>query len=127
VASDTKYRNAGKTRAMRHAIASPEFVPPMRATLVDKLPEGPDWQYEVKWDGYRALAAKHGDSIRLLSLKNNNLADSFSKVVEAVKPSGRIQHCLMERSSLWMREVGPRFKHCKTGRRSVATGTSSTT
>jgi ATP-dependent DNA ligase len=29
----------------------------MRATLVDKLPVGPEWFYEVKWDGYRALAA----------------------------------------------------------------------
>jgi bifunctional non-homologous end joining protein LigD len=69
----------------RRAIAAPEFVPPMRATLVDKLPEGPEWMYEVKWDGYRALAAKHGDSIRLLSLKNKDLADSFPKVIDALK------------------------------------------
>jgi bifunctional non-homologous end joining protein LigD len=40
--------------------------------------------YEVKWDGYRALAAKHGDSVRLLSLKNKNLTTDFPAVVEAV-------------------------------------------
>jgi bifunctional non-homologous end joining protein LigD len=85
VASHPKHRNASKVRPTRRAAAAPEFVPPMRATLVDKLPVGPEWFYEVKWDGYRALAAKHGDSVRLLSLKNNNLADSFPKVVETVK------------------------------------------
>jgi hypothetical protein len=35
----------------------------MRATLVDELPEGPEWLYQVKWDGYRALAAKHSEDV----------------------------------------------------------------
>jgi bifunctional non-homologous end joining protein LigD len=55
------------------------------ATLVDQLPTGDEWLYEVKWDGYRALAAKHGDSVRLLSLKNKNLTTDFPAVVEAVR------------------------------------------
>ena len=53
--------------------------------MVDQLPSGDEWLYEVKWDGYRALAAKHGDSIRLLSLKNKNLTTDFPAVVEAVR------------------------------------------
>jgi len=28
---------------------------PMAARVVDKLPEGDEWSYEVKFDGYRAL------------------------------------------------------------------------
>ena len=64
---------------------APEFVSPMKATLVDQLPSGDEWLYEVKWDGYRALAAKHGDSVRLLSLKNKNLSSDFPTVVEAVR------------------------------------------
>ena len=31
----------------------PARVDPCLATLVDKLPQGPDWTYEVKWKGYR--------------------------------------------------------------------------
>jgi bifunctional non-homologous end joining protein LigD len=57
----------------------------MKATLVDQLPSGDEWLYEVKWDGYRALAAKHGDSVRLLSLKNKNLSSDFPTVVDAVR------------------------------------------
>src|SRR5438445_13560861 len=38
-----------------HHIPSPEFVPPIRATSIEQLPEGPEWIYEAKWDGYRPL------------------------------------------------------------------------
>jgi ATP-dependent DNA ligase len=31
------------------------FVEPMQCLAVAKLPEGPDWEYEIKFDGYRAL------------------------------------------------------------------------
>ena len=33
-----------------------KFIEPMYARLVDKLPEGDEWLYEVKFDGYRCLA-----------------------------------------------------------------------
>ena len=56
----------------------------MKATVVEALPDGDDWIYEVKWDGYRALAIKHGDSVRLLSLKNRSLSADFPDVVRAV-------------------------------------------
>jgi bifunctional non-homologous end joining protein LigD len=36
---------------------------------VEKLPEG-DWLYEVKLDGYRALAFKEGKAVRLISRNN---------------------------------------------------------
>jgi len=32
---------------------SPAFVTPMAAQVVKKLPEGDDWMYELKFDGYR--------------------------------------------------------------------------
>jgi bifunctional non-homologous end joining protein LigD len=63
---------------------APEFIPPMKATAVETLPGGDGWIYEVKWDGYRALAIKHGDSVRLLSLKNRSLSADFPDVVKAV-------------------------------------------
>ena len=41
--------------------ASPSFVSPMLATRVQKLPTGPGWEYEVKWDGYRIVAVKSSE------------------------------------------------------------------
>jgi bifunctional non-homologous end joining protein LigD len=72
-------------KSRKQRVRAPEFVAPMKAALVDRLPTGAEWLYEVKWDGYRALAAKHGDSVRLLSLKNKNLTTDFPAVVEAVR------------------------------------------
>ena len=48
---------------------SPAFIEPMQALSVAKLPEG-DWLYEVKFDGYRALAFKDGKNVRLISRNN---------------------------------------------------------
>src|ERR1051325_11273664 len=63
----------------------PKFISPMKATLSEQIPEGAQWIYEIKWDGYRALALKHGATIRLLSLKNKPLNTDFPSVVEAVR------------------------------------------
>jgi bifunctional non-homologous end joining protein LigD len=64
---------------------TPQFVQPMKATAVTKLPEGDEWIYEVKWDGYRALVLKQGENVRLLSLKEKNLTSDFPMVAESVR------------------------------------------
>lgn len=60
------------------------FVEPMHAKLVDRLPDGDEWLYEVKLDGYRAQAVKDGDSVRLLSRRNNDLTAGYPAVRSAV-------------------------------------------
>jgi bifunctional non-homologous end joining protein LigD len=56
----------------------------MAATLVDVLPAGPDWLYEAKFDGYRALALKDGTKVRILSRRGNDLTSDYPAVVAAV-------------------------------------------
>ena len=53
----------------------------MLATAADVLPVGRDWTYEIKWDGYRALAEKQGDSVRLISRNQKNLTHDYPTVV----------------------------------------------
>ena len=43
------------------SVSAPNFLEPMKATLVASMPAG-DWIYEVKFDGYRALALRSTDS-----------------------------------------------------------------
>lgn len=59
------------------------FVPPMAAELVDRLPEGEDWFYELKLDGYRALVIKNGDEIRLRSRNDKDLSRAYPEIVSA--------------------------------------------
>ena len=66
----------------------PRFVRPMKATAVTQLPEDDGWIYEIKWDGYRVVAAKAGEEVRLLSLKEKNLTADFPAVADAVRGLG---------------------------------------
>ena len=50
----------------------------------EKLPEGPDWQYEVKFDGYRALAIKSGGTVQLRSRNDNDFSVRYSGIARAL-------------------------------------------
>jgi len=66
---------------------APEFVEPMMAKVVDQPPRGSEWIYELKFDGFRALALKDGRSVDVLSRNNKDLGRKFPEVADAV---GRI-------------------------------------
>jgi bifunctional non-homologous end joining protein LigD len=51
---------------------------------VAKLPEGPDWEYEIKFDGYRALGIKGTGHARLMSRNGNDFSARFPKVARAL-------------------------------------------
>jgi len=57
----------------------------MEALLVPEIPEGPQWQYEPKWDGFRCLAFRDGESVALQSKSGQPLARYFPEVVAAVR------------------------------------------
>jgi bifunctional non-homologous end joining protein LigD len=80
-----KKKAATKRAVPARDIPEPAFVEPMLAKIADEVPEGDDWTYEIKWDGYRALAIKHGETVRLLSRKGNNMNRDFPDVVEAIR------------------------------------------
>src|SRR5689334_13697892 len=58
--------------------------PPMEALSVDTIPEGKNWQYEPKWDGFRCLAFRDGGKIELRSKSGQPLARYFPEVVSAL-------------------------------------------
>jgi bifunctional non-homologous end joining protein LigD len=60
--------------------AIPAGITPMLATLVDKPFEDPDWLFEVKWDGYRALGFINKGSVELLSRNNKSFNEKFYPV-----------------------------------------------
>ena len=57
---------------------------PMLATLDGSVPEGDNWLFEVKWDGYRAIAYVRGGDVTLLSRKDNDLTQRFESVAKEI-------------------------------------------
>lgn len=56
----------------------------MQARSTAALPHGPEWRYEVKWDGWRVLALKDGDRVRLLTRNDNDITSQFFNVASAI-------------------------------------------
>jgi bifunctional non-homologous end joining protein LigD len=55
----------------------------MKATLVDSLPTG-NWIYEIKFDGYRALALRGGNQTRILSRSQKDLGKKFQIITDSI-------------------------------------------
>jgi ATP-dependent DNA ligase len=60
------------------------FIEPMLLLRSESLPEGPNWQIELKLDGYRALAIKTGGKVQLRSRNNNDFNSRYPSVVRAL-------------------------------------------
>jgi bifunctional non-homologous end joining protein LigD len=61
----------------------PSFVEPMKAKLVDSMPAG-EWIYEIKFDGFRALALRGSSEARLLSRNEKDLGGKFPEVMDSI-------------------------------------------
>ncbi|HWI86730.1 MAG TPA: ATP-dependent DNA ligase [Sphingomonas sp.] len=58
----------------------PAAIAPMEARLVDALPQGPEWAYEPKWDGFRCIAYRDGGEMVLISKSGKPLGRYFPEV-----------------------------------------------
>ena len=65
------------------ACVAPTFVERMTAKVVQALPEGEEWSYEVKFDGYRALLITDRDRVQIRSRKDNDLTRTYPTVATA--------------------------------------------
>jgi len=63
----------------------PKNLKPMLATLVDEPFDDPDWLYEVKWDGYRALAFINKGEVELLSRNSKTFHEKFYPIYDLLK------------------------------------------
>ena len=56
----------------------------MEALLAAELPEGAGWQYEPKWDGFRCIARRDGDTIEMISRSGKPLGRYFPEVLKVL-------------------------------------------
>ena len=54
------------------------------AKLVNAIPDGEEWLYELKYDGYRIMAFVEGSSVQLMSRNRNDYSDRFYEIVSSI-------------------------------------------
>ena len=74
----------------------PAKIEPMLAVLGDRLPQGSDWLYEVKWDGYRALCFIQDGKVRMLSRRGNVMDAQFPEIAQALSRAVKAQSAIID-------------------------------
>jgi bifunctional non-homologous end joining protein LigD len=74
----------------------PAVYRPMLATLAEEVPRGAGWEFEVKWDGYRAIATVSGGETVLTSRKGNDLTARFDHVAKEIAKAVKTPDCVLD-------------------------------
>jgi bifunctional non-homologous end joining protein LigD len=85
-----------KKREESDAAASGQRYAPMMATLERNVPQGDGWVFEVKWDGYRALAYVRGSEAHLVSRNGNDLTARFAHVAKEIAKAVKTPHAVID-------------------------------
>jgi ATP-dependent DNA ligase len=77
---------------MTALLAKARFIDPMLLLRTDKLPEGGNLQYEIKLDGYRAIAFNSGGRVHLRSRNDKDFSSRYPAIVKALSamPDGTV-------------------------------------
>jgi bifunctional non-homologous end joining protein LigD len=81
--------------AARSSTRLPPFEPPQLATLTDHVPTGNDWMHEIKFDGYRALAAVAGEKVRIYTRTGQDWTEKFLPLSQSLAALG-LPACLID-------------------------------
>ncbi len=71
--------------SLRKKRAIPKNLKPMLATLVDKPFDEEGWLYEIKWDGYRAIAYLNKGEVEIQSRNNKSFNEKFYPVYNTLQ------------------------------------------
>jgi len=69
---------------------------PMLATLAKDVPSGSGWEFEVKWDGYRAIVDVKTGEATLSSRRGNDLTARFGSVAKAIERAIKTPDCVLD-------------------------------
>ena len=81
---------------MLQAYLAGRVIAPCLPTKTDKLPSGSQWLHEIKHDGFRIIARKDGERVRLHSRPGNDSARRFPLIVGTLAARLRSRSCIID-------------------------------
>jgi bifunctional non-homologous end joining protein LigD len=63
----------------------PSRIEPCLALLSNSVPTGPEWQYEIKWDGYRLAIHVELNGVRIITRGGHSWTDRFAGIAAAAR------------------------------------------
>ncbi|PRY09963.1 ATP-dependent DNA ligase LigD phosphoesterase module /ATP-dependent DNA ligase LigD polymerase module [Pontibacter ummariensis] len=79
----------GKRKATGKAAEMPHHITPMMAKLTDGPFDSEDWVFEIKWDGYRAVAEVKDGQVELYSRSGKSFNEKYPPIVESLRQLGQ--------------------------------------
>lgn len=74
-----------KKKVKKSSDPLPQEIKPMLTTLVDEPFDGVEWLFEIKWDGFRAIAEVNNQEVKLYSRNLLSFNEKFKSIVQALK------------------------------------------
>src|SRR4051812_26512301 len=72
------------SRPLRSRSKPAGFILPCQPALAERPPAGPGWLHEIKFDGYRVIARKDGEQVRLCARTTSDYSNAFIRIRGAV-------------------------------------------
>jgi len=83
----------------------PDFVEPCLPSQVERPPAGPDWLHEIKHDGFRLLARRGAERVRLFTRNGHDWTERFPLIAEALNAL-KATTCLIDGEAVTCDETG---------------------
>jgi bifunctional non-homologous end joining protein LigD len=72
------------SRPVRSRSKPPGFILPCQPALSERPPTGPGWLHEIKFEGYRVIARRDGEQVRLWARTTSDYSKAFTRIRDAV-------------------------------------------
>src|SRR3954452_13171923 len=69
---------------LRRKGGKPGFIQPCQPALADRPPSRPGWLHEIKFDGYRIIARKDGEKVRIWARTTSDYSKAFTRMRDAI-------------------------------------------
>ena len=98
------------SRPLRSRSKPEGFILSCQPALADRPPSGPGWLHEIKFDGYRVIARKDGDRVRLWARTTSDYSKAFTRIRDAVAALP-VESAVLDGEAIVMRSADPvRFR-----------------